>query len=86
MWGHNNGATTVKEPISTKDFGAGTGVSGANLSSFTPINRAWKMVVTDSIPTVKLSIPESMVSAARNPGGEDYVMIIADDDTVLPQM
>lgn len=76
MWGHNNGATTAGTDI-TKDFGGGTGVSGANLS-VTPINRTWKMVVTDSIPTIKLSIPESMVSAARS-GSEDYVMIIADD-------
>ncbi|MDO5981846.1 LamG-like jellyroll fold domain-containing protein [Flavivirga spongiicola] len=75
IWGHDNGATTATTDI-TKDFGAGTGVT-ANVN-VTPIVRKWKMVVTDSIPTIKLSIPESMVSAT-NPGGEEYVMIVADD-------
>ncbi|NMH86204.1 LamG-like jellyroll fold domain-containing protein [Flavivirga algicola] len=75
MWGHDNGATTATTDI-TKDFSAGTGVTSS--VSVTPITRKWKMVVTDSIPTIKLSIPESMVSAS-NPGGEEYVMIVADD-------
>lgn len=76
MWGHNNGSTTAGTDI-TKDFSSGIpGVS--NSVSATPINRIWKMVVTDSVPTIKLSIPESMVSAT-NPGSEDYIMIISDD-------
>ncbi len=75
MWGHNNGATTAGTAI-TKDFGANTGIT-TNLSA-TPISRTWKLVVTDSVPTVKLSIPESMVTAT-NPGGETYIMIVADD-------
>ncbi|GAA3622468.1 LamG-like jellyroll fold domain-containing protein [Flavivirga jejuensis] len=75
MWGHDDGATTATTDI-TKDFGAGTGVTSS--VSVTPIIRKWKMVVTDSVPTIKLSIPESMVSAT-NAGGEEYVMIVADD-------
>ncbi len=75
MWGHDNGATTSATDI-TKDFGAGTGVTSS--VSVTPITRKWKMVVTDSIPTIKLSIPESMVSGT-NTGSEEYVMIVADD-------
>ncbi|MFK2820990.1 LamG domain-containing protein, partial [Flavobacteriaceae sp. LMIT009] len=75
IWGHNNGTTTAGTDI-TKDFSAGT--TETNNLSVTPINRIWKMVVTDSVPTVKISIPETMVSAA-NAGGEDYVMIISDD-------
>ena len=75
MWGHNNGLTTVGTDI-TKDFSSGTSVTSS--VSATPIQRIWKMVVTDSVPTIKLSIPESMV-AATNPGGEDYIMIISDD-------
>jgi hypothetical protein len=76
VWGNDNGATTATTDI-TKDFSLG--ITGTTTSvSATPIVRKWKMVVTDSIPTVKLSIPESMVSAT-NPGGEEYIMIIADD-------
>ena len=75
MWGHDNGATTATTDI-TKDYGAGTGITSS--VSVTPIIRKWKMVVNDSVPTIKLSIPESMVSNT-NPGGEEYVMIVADD-------
>ena len=75
IWGHDNGATTATTDI-TKDFSAGTSVTSS--VSVTPIIRKWKMVVNDSVPTIKLSIPESMVSAT-NPGGEEYVMIVADD-------
>lgn len=75
IWGNDNGATTAASDL-TKDFGAGTGTT-TSLSA-TPIFRKWKMVVKDSVPTVKLSIPESMVSAT-NPGGEEYIMIVADD-------
>ncbi len=75
MWGNDNGATTATTDI-TKDFGSGT--STATSVSATPIVRKWKLVVKDSVPTVRLSIPESMVSAT-NPGGEEYIMIVADD-------
>ena len=75
MWGHDNGATTAGTDI-TKDFGAATGIV-TNLTA-TPISRTWKMVVTDTVPTVKLSVPETLVSAS-NLGGETYVMIVADD-------
>ena len=74
MWGHND--ATGKGPDITKDFGAGTGVSGATLTA-SRLNRVWKIVVTDTVPTVKLSIPESMVLPARN-GTEDYIMIVSD--------
>tara|TARA_R110002049_G_scaffold29808_1_gene101546 strand:+ start:324 stop:3695 length:3372 start_codon:yes stop_codon:yes gene_type:complete len=77
MWGHNNGATVATTGI-TKDFGAATGVTTS--VSVTPIARIWKIVNSDSVPTIKLSIPESMVSST-NPGGEEYIMIIADDDS-----
>ncbi|NND52345.1 MAG: LamG domain-containing protein, partial [Flavobacteriaceae bacterium] len=75
IWGNDNGAITATTDI-TKDFGSGTGTA-TNVSA-TPIVRKWKMVVKDSVPTVKISIPETMVSAT-NPGGEKYVMIVADD-------
>lgn len=76
MWGHDNGGTGNAADI-TKDFSAATTVTSN--ASVTPITQKWKMVVTDSIPTIKLSIPESMVSGT-NAGGEQYVMIVADDD------
>ncbi len=76
LWGNDNGATTATTDI-TKDFS--NGIAGLTSSvSVTPIVRKWKMMVNDSIPTIKLSIPESMVSST-NPGGEEYVMIVADD-------
>ncbi|OEJ98688.1 hypothetical protein A8C32_05685 [Flavivirga aquatica] len=75
MWGNDNGSTAAGTPIN-KDFGAGTGVT-TNVS-FTPIGRKWKIVVKDSVPTIKLSIPESMVSSTLTSGGS-YVMAISDD-------
>ncbi len=76
MWGHDNGTTDPGTDI-TKDFSSS--IIGVTTSvTATPINRKWKMVVNDSVPTIKLSIPESMVSST-NPGGEEYIMIISDD-------
>lgn len=77
MWGHNNGATT-SGTIITKDYSTNTGVTTP--VSATPIERRWKIVVTDSIPAVKLSIPETMVSDT-NSGSDTYIMIISDDAT-----
>ena len=78
MWGNDDGATTAGTDI-TKDYSAGTSVTSSVTA--TPIERIWKIVVTDSVPTVKLSIPKSMVSAT-NPGDADpYIMIVSDDDT-----
>ncbi|WP_299555827.1 LamG-like jellyroll fold domain-containing protein [Seonamhaeicola sp.] len=76
IWGHNNGSTSTAGTDITKDFSSSTSVTTS--VSATPIQRIWKMVVTDTIPTIKLSIPESMVSVT-NPGSEEYIMIIADD-------
>ncbi|RXP60900.1 T9SS C-terminal target domain-containing protein [Lutibacter sp. HS1-25] len=76
IWGHNDGDETSTRTI-TKDFSAGiTGVT--TTVSAKAINRTWKMVVTDSVPTVKLSIPKAMVSSAYSTG-ENYIMIVADD-------
>jgi hypothetical protein len=77
IWGHDNGSTTAGTDI-TKDFSSGTSVTSSVTA--TPIQRIWKMVVTDSVPTIKLSIPKSMVSDS-NAGGEEYIMIISDDAT-----
>lgn len=77
IWGHNNDATSPTTDI-IKNYGAGTGVNTS--LSVTPIARKWKIITIDSIPTVKLSIPLSMVSGTHT-SGEDYVMLIADDDS-----
>ncbi len=76
-WGHNNEAITPTMDI-IKDFGTKTGVT--TRVSVTPVGRKWKIINSDSVPTIKLSIPKSMVSAT-NAGNEDYVMIIAADDS-----
>ena len=73
MWGNDNGGTSPASPI-TKDFGSGA----SSISSVTPISQKWKIVIKDSVPTVKLSIPESMVSST-NTGGPIYVMVVSDD-------
>ncbi|WP_406684400.1 hypothetical protein N1F78_01335 [Seonamhaeicola sp. MEBiC1930] len=75
MWGHNNASTTPGSIIS-KNFGSSTDVN--TLVHATPIERIWKIVVTDSVPTIKLSVPLSMVSST-NSGNDEYVMIIAND-------
>lgn len=76
VWGNNNGSITSTIDI-TKDFGASTGVT--SYASATTISRKWKLIIKDSVPTVKLSIPESML-ASTNTGEEKYIMIISDDD------
>ncbi len=77
VWGNDNGATTADTPIA-KDYGSGTGV--VTNVSFTPIERIWKVVVKDSVPTVKLTIPESMVTSTIGTGGA-YIMAVSDDPT-----
>ncbi|WP_412984374.1 LamG-like jellyroll fold domain-containing protein [Pontimicrobium sp. IMCC45349] len=77
LWGNDNGALTVASDI-TKDFSGG--ITGVTTSvTATPITRKWKMVVTDTVPTVKLSIPKSMVSATNPGDADEYIMIVADD-------
>ncbi len=80
MWGNDNGALTHNSGNDiTKDFGLGTTTTTSATAK--RIDRIWKIVVTDSVPTIKLSIPKSMVSAT-NPGDVDeYIMIISDDAT-----
>ena len=78
MCGNNNGATSTTTTI-TKDFGLATGATSTVTA--TAISRTWKIVVKDSVPTIKLSLPKTMVSSA-NPGDTNaYIMIISDDDT-----
>ena len=77
MWGNDNGSTAAAADI-TKDFSSGTGVTSS--VSATPITRKWKFVVSnDQIPTIKLSIPKTMVISTNLTGLKDYIMIIADD-------
>ena len=77
MWGNNNGSLSSTTKI-IKDFSRGI----ANLTSHvsvTPIARKWKLIVIDSVPAIKLSIPKSMVASTNSTNDEQYVMIIADD-------
>ncbi len=80
VWGNNNGNLTFDGANNiTKDFGLGT--SAVTNVTAKRIERIWKIKATDTIPTVKLSIPKSMVSST-NPGDVDeYIMIVADNDS-----
>ncbi|MFK2821339.1 LamG domain-containing protein, partial [Flavobacteriaceae sp. LMIT009] len=80
MWGNDDGALTHDSGNDiSKDFGLGTTTTTS--TSAKRIDRIWKMVVTDSVPTIKLSIPKSMVSATNPGDADEYIMIISDDDT-----
>ncbi|GAB1309042.1 hypothetical protein KH5_17250 [Urechidicola sp. KH5] len=79
IWGNDNGLLSRDNTDLTKDFSLGIGDAMLNTNlTAKRIERKWKLVVTDSVPTVKLSIPESMVSLA-NPDNDDYIMIVSDD-------
>ncbi|MBV1888573.1 MAG: T9SS type A sorting domain-containing protein, partial [Urechidicola sp.] len=75
IWGNDNDDDGVIEAGTdiTNDFGAGNVTAER-------IDRIWKMVVTDSVPTVKLSLPKSMVSIVNPGDADDYIMIVADDE------
>jgi hypothetical protein len=73
MWGHNdddiNTTTTITKDFSSEFEFTSPVTATTNL-------RKWKIKVTGSVPTVKISIPKSMVTSD---GGPEFVMIVADD-------
>ncbi len=77
VYGHNHGALSPNTDI-IKDFGKKTGITTS--VSVNPIERIWKIVISDSVPSVKLAIPESLIPASIT-SDQAYVMVIADDDS-----
>ena len=81
MWGNNNDSFAETAPISV-DMSAG--ISGLNtLVDFTSVQRIWKVVEKGAIGTVKVAVPEAMLSATLDPPG-NYFMFISDTPSFSP--
>ncbi|TXE13916.1 T9SS type A sorting domain-containing protein [Seonamhaeicola algicola] len=75
--GHNNKSTLSASTI-TINYSASTPNTTTNVSAI-PIARIWKFIVTDTVPTIKVSIPEHLVANTKN-SNSAYVMLIANDE------
>jgi hypothetical protein len=85
VWGNNHG-TLAAQPEVTKNISSGitTPTTLTSNVSFIPIGRTWKIVETGgNVPTVKISIPTTMLSATLTPPG-DYLMFISNTPNFDP--
>ena len=80
VWGSNNDAFTAGESNAISIIDGGTP------TSVTRILRQWKIVETNQavnadVETVYISIPEDAFSSFTKTSNEEYVLIVADNDT-----
>ncbi|WP_456376274.1 LamG-like jellyroll fold domain-containing protein, partial [Lutibacter sp.] len=81
VWGNDNGALAAQPDI-TVDMSSG--IAGLTTEvTFTAISRTWKVAKKGDVSTVKISIPEAMLSTTLSPPG-DYLMFISDSPTFSP--
>ncbi len=78
VWGNDNGSLSAQTSV---NLDLSSAVSGLNTSvDYSRIGRIWKVVETGSVENVKISIPQSMLSATVNPPG-DYIMLFSNSPT-----
>ncbi len=82
VWGNNNASLAAQPPV-VVNISAGIQGLTSNVD-FISIGRVWKVVETGgNIPTVKISIPATMLTATITPPG-DYLMFISDTGIFNP--
>lgn len=82
VWGNDNGTLAAQPPV-VVDMSAGIPGLTTNVE-FTSVGRTWKVVETGGdIGEVKVSIPETMLSATITPPGS-YLMFISNSPTFSP--
>lgn len=85
VWGNNNG-TLAAQPAVIVNISSGITSPSTLVSdvSFISVGRTWKVVETGgNIPTTKVSIPTTMLSATLTPPG-DYLMFISNTPNFDP--
>jgi hypothetical protein len=83
IWGNNNGTLTAQAPVIVNISSGITPALTTNVD-FISIGRTWKVVETGgNVPTAKVSIPTTMLSATITPPG-DYLMFISDTPVFNP--
>lgn len=76
VWGNNHG-TLAAQPAVIVNISSGITPALTTNVSFVSVGRTWKVVETGgNIPTVKVSIPSTMLTATITPPG-DYLMFIS---------
>ncbi|SDZ96617.1 Concanavalin A-like lectin/glucanases superfamily protein [Flavobacterium gillisiae] len=85
VWGNNNGTLAAQAPVVVNISSAITSPTALTSDvSFISVGRTWKVVETGGdVPTVKVSIPITMLSATLTPPG-DYLMFISNTPTFDP--
>jgi hypothetical protein len=83
VWGNNNG-TLAAQPAVIVNMSSGIAPALTSDVSFISIGRTWKVVETGgNVPTAKVSIPTTMLSATLTPPG-DYLMFISNTTAFDP--
>ncbi|NDP26323.1 MAG: choice-of-anchor D domain-containing protein [Flavobacterium sp.] len=85
VWGHNNNTLDAQTPI-TVDMSTGISSGGplSTLVEFISIARTWRVIEKGGdVPSVKVSIPSSILTATINPPG-DFLMFISDSPVFNP--
>jgi hypothetical protein len=85
VWGHNNNTLDAQVPISVDmSTGITPAASLATMVDFISIARTWRVVETGGdVPSVKVSIPSSILTATITPPG-DFLMFISDSPVFNP--
>lgn len=82
VWGHNNGTLAAQPPVNV-DLSAGIGGLSTPVE-FISVGRTWKVVETGGdVPTVQVSIPETMLTSTITPPGA-FLMFISDTPSFNP--
>lgn len=85
VWGHNNNTLAAQAPILV-DMSTGITAGGAltTMVDFISIARTWRVKETGGdVPSVKISIPSSVITATITPPG-DFLMFISDSPVFNP--
>jgi hypothetical protein len=80
MWGNNNG-TLLAQPAVKVNLSSGVSPALTTEVEFITVGRTWKVIETGgNIPTVKISIPSTLLTSTITPPG-DYLMFISNTPT-----
>ncbi|MFI0491058.1 LamG-like jellyroll fold domain-containing protein [Flavobacterium sp.] len=83
VWGNNHGSLSAQPSVAV-NMSAGVTPALATNVDFISIGRTWKVVETGgNVPTSKVSIPTTMLSATLTPPG-DYLMFISNTPAFDP--
>lgn len=83
VWGHNNNTLAAQLPIVVNMSASITPLLTTNVE-FISIGRTWRVIESGgNVPSCKVSIPSTMLTATINPPG-DFLMFISDSPVFNP--